>query len=74
MPRYFFTIQASNRDIENDPSGTILPDNTAALLHAECMIRQLQKERGYSDPELSMLVKDKSQQTILFLPFVAGGD
>ena len=74
MPRYFFTIQASNRDVENDPSGTVLPNNTAALSHAECMIRQLQKERGYGDPGLTLLVKDESQRTILFLPFVAGGD
>jgi uncharacterized protein DUF6894 len=74
MPRYFFSIQASNRGIENDPSGTILPDNMAALSHAEHMIRQLQKECGYTDPGLTMLVKDESQQTILFVPFVAGGD
>ncbi len=74
MPRYFFTIQALNRNVEDDPSGMILPNITAALSQAEHMIIKLQKESGYDDPGLMMLVKDETRQTILFLPFVPGGD
>lgn len=74
MPRYFFTIQASNKEVDDDPGGTILPNVMAALSHAECMIRRLQEECGYDDPGLIMLVKDESRRTVLFLPFVAGGD
>ena len=38
------------------------------------MIRELQEQGEYDDPELKMLVKDQLQQTVLFLPFVACGD
>jgi hypothetical protein len=74
VPRYFFTIQASNGDLEDDRISEALPDITAALAQAERMIRELQKEGGYDDPGLKMFVKDESQQTVLFLPFVACGD
>ncbi len=60
MPRYFFTIHASNGHLEDDRISEALPDLTAALAHAERMIRELQKEGGYDDPGLNMLVKDES--------------
>ncbi|MFZ0720090.1 MAG: hypothetical protein WAM99_04365 [Xanthobacteraceae bacterium] len=74
MPVYFFTIQALNETLEDDRIGKALPDITAALAHAEGMIRESQKQGEYDDPELTMLVKDHLQQTVLFLPFVACGD
>ena len=74
MPRYFLTIQALNETLEDDRIGKALPDITAALAHAEGMIRELQKQGEYDDPKLTMLVKDQLQQTVLFLPFVACGD
>ena len=74
MPLYFFTIQALNGSLEHDRMGKDLPDITAALAHAEGMIRELQKQGEYDDPELKMLVKDQLQQTVLFLPFLACGD
>ena len=39
MPVYFFTIQALNETLEDDRIGKALPDITAALAHAEGMIR-----------------------------------
>jgi hypothetical protein len=74
VPQYFFTVQAPNGDLEDDRISKALPDITAALAHAERLIRELQKEGGYDDPGLKMFVKDESQQTVLFLPFVACGD
>ena len=74
MPVYFFTIQALNETLEDDRIGKALPDITAALAHAEGMIREFQKQDEYDDPELTMLVKNQLQQTVLFLPFVACGD
>ena len=74
MPLYFFTIRALNKTLEDDRIGKALPDITAALAHAEGMIRELQKQSEYDDPELTMLVKDQLQRTVLFLPFVACGD
>ena len=74
MPRYFFTIRRSGRDLKNDPSGTILPNLGAALSHAESMITTLRNGAGYTDLGLMMFVKDENGQTILSLPFVPGGD
>jgi dipeptidase len=74
MPRYFFTIQASNGVLEDDRVSEALPDIPAALARAERMIGELQKEGGYEDAGLKILVKDESQQTVLFLPFIACGD
>lgn len=74
MPRYFFTIQASNGDFEDAHISEALPDIMAALAYAKQMIRELQKKGGYDNCGLNMLVKDESQRTVLFLPFVACGD
>jgi Domain of unknown function (DUF6894) len=74
VPRYLLTIQASDGHLEDDRISEALPDITAALAHAEHMIRELQKEDGYDDPGLKMFVKDESRQTVLFSPFVAYGD
>jgi hypothetical protein len=74
MPRYFFTVRAFDNVVEGDPRGTTLPDITAALSHAERVIRRLQRDGGHDDPGLMMLVKDETQHAVLFLPFVAGGD
>lgn len=74
VPQYFFTIQASNGNHEDDRIGKVFPDIMAALAQAERMICELRKEGGYDDTGLNMLVKDQTQRTVLFLPFVACGD
>jgi hypothetical protein len=74
VPLYFFTIQTLNGSLEDGRIGKVLPDITAALGQAQRMISELQKEGGYDDPGLNMLVKDETQRTVLFLPFVACGD
>jgi hypothetical protein len=74
MPRYFFTVQTLNNVVEDDPGGTTLPDITAALAHAERVIRSLRRDGGHDDPALTMLVKDETRHAVLFLPFIAGGD
>ena len=74
MPRYFFAIRQSDGDLEEDPSGTILPNLAEALSHAERVIINLQNESSYIHPGLMMFVKDESGQTILSLPFVPSGD
>ena len=66
MPRYFFTIQASNGDLEDDRISEALPDITAALAHAERMISDLQKEDRYNDPGLKMFVKDEFNRQSYF--------
>ena len=68
VPRYFFTIRRRCR-VEDDPHGTNLPDIASAISTAEGKIRQLRKEREYTDPTLMMVVKDEAGQSIAFLPF-----
>ena len=74
MPQYFFAIQGLNGNREEDRIGKVFPDIVAALAEAERMISELQEEGGCDEPGLSMLVKDETQRTVLFLPFVACGD
>ena len=74
MPRYFFTIHGRAK-VEDDPTGTYLPDVAAALSYAEDTIRELRKKSGYTynnDPALIMIVKDEARQTVLSLPFFPG--
>ena len=70
--RYFFTIHGQER-VADDPEGTYLPDEAAALSYAEYTIRELRKKSGYKDDlSLMMFVKDEAQQTVLSLPFFPG--
>jgi hypothetical protein len=71
MPRYFFTIHGQNR-VKDDPEGTYLQDEAAALSYAECTIRELRKKICYNDLALIMFVKDEARQTVLSLPFFPG--
>jgi hypothetical protein len=71
MPRYFFTIHGRDR-IKDDPEGTYLPDEAAALSYAEYTIRELQKKSGYDDLALMMFVQNEARQTVLSLPFFPG--
>jgi hypothetical protein len=69
MPRYFFAIRgtAGGRD---DPHGTILPNDAAALSHAERTIAELQKEEGYDDPGMIMIVRNHMHQMVWSIPFL----
>ena len=74
MPQYFFTIRGRAR-VEDDPTGTDLPDVAAALSYAEYTIRELRNKSDYTynnDPALMMIVKDEARQTVLSLPFFPG--
>jgi hypothetical protein len=46
---------------ENDPDGTYLPDEEAALSYADYTIRELRKKSVYEDDlSLMMIVKDQA--------------
>ena len=72
MAQYFFNIQSSDMEAEDDPHGTNLPDLAAALSHAERAIKELQKHRKYRPPGPMMIVTDEAGQTVLALPFFPG--
>lgn len=69
VPRYFFTVGSSDREVLTDPRGTILPNIEAARLRAQHKIRKLHGQSGYDDPAIFMEVKDEDRRTVLFLPF-----
>lgn len=73
MPRYFFNIQVSDREPEEDLHGTNLPDIAAALSYAERTIKELRGEIEYDDlRSLMMFVVDDANRTVLSLPFAPG--
>jgi hypothetical protein len=72
VPRYFFKIQVSGGEPEDDPHGTNLPNVAAALSYARRTITELLTESGYDEPNLMMIVEDEARQTVLALPFAPG--
>jgi hypothetical protein len=68
MPRYFFTVGCSEREVVRDPRGTLLPNIEAARLRAQRKIQRLRAQSGYDDPTLIMRVEDEAHRTVLFLP------
>jgi hypothetical protein len=68
--RYFFTIQASDRRIKDDPHGTNLPNAGDALSFAEHKISELRHELGYDNPQLIMIVEDEDRHSFWSLPFL----
>jgi hypothetical protein len=51
VPRYFFAIRWPDGRKQDDPDGTFLPNEAAALSYAERTIESLRKENWYDDPE-----------------------
>ncbi len=69
MPRYFFAIRGTAGE-KDDPHGTILPNDAAALSYAERTIAELQKEEGYGDPGMIMIVRNHTRQMVWSIPFL----
>jgi hypothetical protein len=70
VPRYFFAIRWPDGRKQDDPDGTFLPNEAAALSYAERTIESLRNENGYDDPGLMMLVRNERQQIVLSIPFL----
>ena len=70
VPRYFFARWWPDGSKQDDPDGTILPNEAAALSYAERTIESLRKENGYNDPRLMMFVRNERQQIVLSIPFL----
>ena len=70
MPRYFFVVQRANMQ-EDDFHGTVLPNDSAALHHAEHAIAKLHKEEGYSELAGFIIVKNERNELIFSVPFLA---
>ena len=72
VPRHFFTIRTPGGESEDDPHGTILPNDAEALSYAERTIRELQREDDYKNQGLMMIVTDETCSMVLALPFLPG--
>lgn len=72
MPQYFFKIRASDGDFDDDPHGTNLPSLEAAFSYAERTIKELQRDCGFDNPGLMMIVEDEAHRAVLSLPFFPG--
>jgi hypothetical protein len=70
VPRYFFARWWPDGRKQNDPDGTILPNEAAALSYAERIVESLRKESGYNNPGLMMFVRNERQQIVLSIPFL----
>ena len=70
MPRYFFARWWPDGRKQDDPDGTILPNEAAALSYAERIVESLRKESGYNNPGLMMFVRNERQQIVLSIPFL----
>jgi hypothetical protein len=72
VPRYFFAIRMPGEECEDDPHGTILPNDAEALSYAERTIRELRREDDYKNQGLMMIVTDETRSMVLALPFHPG--
>jgi hypothetical protein len=70
VQRYFFGVRWSDHE-DDDPNGTLLSDNTAALNYADRLIRELKGGGRYNDPNLMVIVKDEMKKVVLSIPFLA---
>ena len=71
VQRYFFGVRWSDHE-DDDPNGTLLSDNAAALNYADRLIRELKKGSRYNDPNLMVIVqKNGTKRVVLSIPFLA---
>jgi hypothetical protein len=67
MPRYFFVITYADHQID-DPDGTLLPADAAAIEYARRIITDLREERRPEEPEPSIAVKNAAGEVIYRFP------
>ena len=68
--RYFFGLRWSHHE-EDNPKGTLLPDNAAALNYADRLVQELKESNIYNDPNLMVIVRDGMKRVVLSIPFLA---
>ena len=61
MPRYFFVVTYHQID---DPDGTLLPADTAAIEYARKIINDLREERRPEEPKPSIAVKNAAGEVV----------
>jgi hypothetical protein len=67
MPRYFFTVTYPDQEID-DPEGTLLPSETAAIEYARRVIDSLREEQKPDNPGPTIIVKDAAGEIVYRFP------
>jgi hypothetical protein len=68
MPRYFFTLTYPDQEIVDDPDGTLLPSEAAAIGYARRVIDDLREEHRLEAPGLTIIVKNEAGEIIYQFP------
>jgi hypothetical protein len=71
VPRYFLVVECRDMQVD-DPRGTVLPTDAAAIDYAGRVVRGLKGRGNLTDPTLTMVVKRESYGTVLSMPFFPG--
>ena len=75
MPRYSFVLRGTDGKGDDAPilsKDVILPSDAAALSNAERMLAQLQKENGYDNSGITMVVQNEVRDMVWSIPLLPG--
>jgi hypothetical protein len=67
VPRYFFIVAYPDREFD-DPDGTLLPGDEAAINHAQRLAEELREDRQPGEPDMTMIVKNAEGVVIYSAP------
>jgi hypothetical protein len=67
MQRYFFAIMYPGQEIE-DPEGTLLPSEIAAIEYARRVIDSLREDQKPEDPGPIITVRNEAGETVYQFP------
>jgi uncharacterized protein DUF6894 len=68
MPRYFFIMTFSDQREIDDPEGTRLPDDDAAIQYARRLIDDLNEDQLPGEPEPTIIVKNEAGEVVYRFP------
>ena len=67
VPRYFFIVAYPDREFD-DPDGTLLPGDEAAIDYARRLAEELREDRQPGEPDMTMIVKNVDGVVIYSAP------
>ena len=67
VPRYFFIVAYSDREFD-DPDGTLLPGDEAAIDYTRRLAEELREDRQPGEPDMTMIVKNVDGVVIYSAP------
>jgi len=67
VPRYFFIVAYPDREFD-DPDGTLLPGDEAAIDYARRLAEELREGLQPSEPDMTMIVKNAEVAVIYSAP------